>query len=269
MSARDQAVKQPSSLGRRSFLHVVFGGVLAAVAGWVAGLFPRDKTAEQQDPDSGAIETRIAALETQIAELTQALEKAGAAQPIAQLEGGDNELVVFYRKELSLVNPEGVLLNLVATNGPVGIRFYKDFGFGNEQVTNPWHMGYIEGNEGYQGLAILRDWRFTAALWDQDGKLILGRLDPHPPANPPAQARFQIRGTVDEVQAIVEASQDQSADILQVVGGEGAKYLAVNSAGQVVVGSDDHPKEIILYDTADQSAYSFKVTNGSLTLSKA
>lgn len=114
-----------------------------------------------------------------------------------------------------------------------------------------------------------RSRRFTAALWDQDGKLLLGRLDSHPPANPPAQARFQIRGTVDEVQAIVEASQDQSADILQVVGGEGVKYLTVNGAGNVVVGSDKHPKEIVLYDTADQSAYSLRVTNGQLTLSKA
>ena len=270
MSEGDKTVKQKpeSSLGRRNFLHIVFGGALAAIAGWVAGTFPRNEAIKQEELSLSAAETRISALETKITELTKALEKAGGIQPLAQLEGGNNELVMFYKKELSVINPEGVLLNLVATNGPVGIRFYKDFGFGNEQVTSPWHMGYIEGNRGYQGLAILRDWRFTAALWDEDGKLILGRLDPHPPANQPAKARFQIRGTVDEVQAIVEANNDQSADIFQVVSGEGAKYFTVNSAGNVVVGSNDNPKDIILHDTAEEGAYSLRVTNGRLILSK-
>ena len=69
------------------------------------------------------------------------------------------------------------LLNLVATRGHVGIRFYKDFDFGNERVTSPWHMGYIERNEGCQSPAILRDWRFTAALWDEDGNLVVGSPD--------------------------------------------------------------------------------------------
>jgi hypothetical protein len=268
MSEEEKVVKPKGTLGRRGFLHIVFGGALAAIAGWIAGAFPREGTTDQEKRSLSAAENRISALETKITELTKALEKAGGIQPLAQLEGGNNELVVFYRKELSVVNPEGVLLNLVATNGPVGIRFYKDFGFGNEQVTNPWHMGYIEGKQGYQGLAILRDWRFTAALWDEDGKLILGRLDPHPPANQPAKARFQVRGTVDEVQAIVEASKDQSTDIFQVVSGEDAKYLAVNSAGNVEVGSNDNPRDVILYDTAEKSAYSLRVTNGRLTLSK-
>lgn len=260
--------KQEGALARRSFLHVLFGGALAAIAGWIAGAFPRAETANTEKLRLSAAEARISALETKIRELTEALEKAGRSQPLAQLEGGENELVVFYRKELSLVNPAGVLLNLVATSGPVGIRFYKDFGFGNEQETNPWHMGYIEGNPGYQGLAILRDWRFTAALWDEDGKLLLGRLDPHPPANEPAKARFQVRGRADEIQTIVEASKDQSADIFQVVSGEGAKHLTVNSAGDVVVGSRGHPSGILLHDTVDGSAYSLKVTHGRVVLTK-
>jgi len=266
---KDTARREPADrLGRRSILHIVFGGALAAVAGWIAGFFPRERAVDPLRLSLSAAEDRIAALEVQVAQLAAALEKAGVTQPLAQIEGGNGELVVFRKKELSVVNPEGVLLNLVATNGPVGIRFYKDFGFGNEQVNNPWHMGYIEGNRGYQGLAILRDWRFTAALWDEDGKLILGRLHPHPPANQPAKARFQVRGTVDEVQAIVEANSGQTADIFQVVGGGGARYLVINGAGDVVIGADDNPKGIVLHDMAGGSSYSLQVINGRLALTK-
>ncbi len=253
---------------RRSVLHIVLGGALAAITGWLAEVFHRGESADLSVPELRAAEARISVLESRVAELTAALGNAGAGQPLAQVEGGNGELVVFRKKELSVVNPEGVLLNLVATDGPVGIRFYKDFGFGNEQVDNPWHMGYIEGIKGYQGLAILRDWRFTAALWDEDGKLIVGRLEPHPPANGPARARFQVRGTVDEVQAMVEGSADQTADIFQVVGAGGAQYLAISGAGDVVIGADGNPRGIFLYDTADGSRYSLQVTNGRLTLAK-
>jgi len=162
-----------------------------------------------------------------------------------------------------------VLLNLVATRGHVGIRFYKDFDFGNEQVTSPWHMGYIERDEGYQGLAILRDWRFTAALWDEDGKLSLGRLDPYPPGNPPARARVHVRGTVDEVQTLVEASADQTTDIFQVAGRQGTTDLAVNGAGNLVVGSLGDPKAVLLHDTQGGGPYALKVTNGQLVLTRA
>jgi hypothetical protein len=156
----------------------------------------------------------------------------------------------------------------VATRGHVGFRFYKDFGFGNETVTSPWSI-FIEGVEGYQGLAFLRDWRFTAALWDEEGKLLLGRLHPHPPANDPAAARLHVRGTVDEVQAMVQASGDQTADTLQVTGRQGTTNLAVNAAGNLVVGSPDDPKGIILHDTQGGSPYALKVTNGQLTLARA
>jgi hypothetical protein len=271
MSEKNKVGEQKNSLGRRDFLFTLFGGIAAAMAGWVAGTFPKDETSEQDEQDERSIsatETRISALETKIAELTKALEKTGVEQPLAQLEGEFNERVTFNKKELSVINPDGVLLNLVATHGGVGIRFYKDFGFGNEQDTNPWHMGWIEGIQGYQGLAILRDWRFTAALWDEDGKLLLGRLHPHPPANEPARARLHVRGTLDEVQAIIEASADQVADIFQVTSGGSTTHFAVNSSGNVVVGSSEQPQEVILYDTQDKNAYSLKVTNGELALAR-
>jgi hypothetical protein len=284
--------KQETTLERRGFLYTLLGGTLAAMAGWVAGIFPRAESDEKAEVTPSSAETKISALETRVARPAEgtnlnAAESRLAAleakvahqsnelmtiseiQPIAELQGGNDELVVFNKKELSVINPDGVLLNLVATNGGVGIRFYKDFGFGNEKETNPWHMGWIEGLKGYEGLAILRDWRFTAALWDEDGKLLLGRLHPHPPANQPAKARFQVRGTIDEIQAIVEASSNQTADIFQVTGGDGTRHFAVNGAGDVVIGSPNKPKEIILHDTADGSAYSLKITNGRLIVTKA
>ena len=243
-----------NTLKRRSFLSAVIGGVLAVFTGC------------RPDTPSEEIEARLSALEAKVSQLELQLSSANGFETLAQLEGEMNERIVFNKSELTVTNPEGVLLNLVATDGHVGIRFYKDFDFGNEQVTNPWHMGFIEGVDGYQGLAILRDWRFTAALWDEDGKLLLGSLDSHPPANDPANARLHVRGTLDEVQTIVEGSADQAVDIFQVLGGERKKYLAVNSAGQVVVGSQRDPKELILHDTQDGHAYSFKVTNGQPTL---
>jgi uncharacterized coiled-coil protein SlyX len=284
--------KQPVALERRGFFYTLLGGVLAAIAGWTAGIFPRNDTNEKEEVSMSSAEARISALETKaavptgevnlspvearisdleskVAEQTDELMRMGETEPMAELQGGDKELVVFNRKELSVIKPDGVLLNLVATNGGVGIRFYKDFGFGNEQVTNPWSMGWIEGLKGYQGLAILRDWRFTAALWDEDGKLLLGKLHPHPPANPPAMARFQVRGAVDEVQAIIESSSNQTADVFQVIGGDSTKHFSINGAGNAVIGSPDKPKEVILHDTVDGSAYSLKITNGRLIVTKA
>jgi hypothetical protein len=212
--------------------------------------------------------SRIAALEAEVARLGEALLQAGGSQPLGVLEGGEGERVVFNKSELTLNNPEGVLLNLVATRGWVGFRFYKDFGFGNEQVDSPWSI-FIEGVEGYQGLAFLRDWRFTAALWDEDGKLLLGRLHPHPPANEPARARLHVRGTVDEVQAMVQAGPDQLADIFQVVGADGAAHMAVRNNGELAVGNRDEPRAVILHDTEDGSAYAVTVTGGQLSLTRA
>lgn len=261
--------KQVVASSRRDFLYTVFGGALAAIAGWISGsLSGRVAGPEDGDPNLDLAVARISTLEAGVGRHDEMVLQAGATQPLAQLEGEFNERVVFHKSELTITNPDGVLLNLVATNGHVGIRFYKDFDFGNEQVTSPWHMGYIEGNKGYQSLAILRDWRFTAALWDEDGRLTLGRLDPHPPANAPAKARVHVRGTLDEIQTIVEASSDQTMDIFQVVGRQAAPHLAVDSSGTIVLGSQDHPNALVLHDTQDGSAYLLKVTSGRLELVK-
>jgi len=271
MSENDKGTqqRQRSSEGRRSFFYTVAGGIVSALAGWLSGALPSGAPLPQgEDPSPTPDESRISALEAEIARLAEALLNAGATQPLAELEGEFHERIVFNKRELTVANPEGVLVNLVATKGHVGFRFYKDFGFGNETETNPWSI-FIEGVEGYQGLAFLRDWRFTAALWDEDGKLLLGRLHPHPPANEPARARFHVRGTLDEVQAIVEANANQTSDIFQVIDGEGTRRLAVNGEGNIVVGSEDDPRGVILHDTQDGTAYSLKVANGQLTLTRA
>ena len=269
MTVNNNSKERQRASGRRGFFYTVFGGVVAALAGWLSGGVPRDRGLP---PAAGPIATpesdRIAALEAEVARLADALLNASAIQPLAELEGEFNERVVFNKRELTVANPEGGLVNLVATRGHVGFRFYKDFGFGNETVTSPWSI-FIEGVEGYQGLAFLRDWRFTAALWDEDGRLLLGRLHPHPPANEPAEARLHVRGTLDEVQAIVQASSDQTADILQVIGRQGTANLAVDASGDVVVGSPGEPNAVILHDTQDGSRHALQVANGRLVLEKA
>src|SRR4030067_857374 len=189
-------MKRDAASGR-GFFYAVFGGLVAAIAGWISGTFPRGGVAKEgAERISDSASSRIAALEAEVAQLGQALLQPGAMRPFAHLEGEFGERVVFNKSELTVTNPEGVLLNLVATHGHVGFRFYKDFGFGNEQVDSPWSI-FIEGVEGYQGLAFLRDWRFTAALWDEDGKLLLGRVSPHPPANEPATARLHVPRMLD------------------------------------------------------------------------
>jgi hypothetical protein len=271
MSEHEKAMQpqKESASGRRGFLYTAFGGAVAALAGWIAGVFPREARPAQEETGPSGAEARISTLEARVEQLGEEPPGTPALPPLGELEGERNERVVFNKSELTVANPEGVLLNLVATHGHVGIRFYKDFGFGNEQTTNPWHMGYIEGIEGYQGLAILRDWRFTAALWGEDGRLLLGSLHPHPPANEPARARVHVRGTLDEVQTLVEASADQTADVFQVSGGQGTTHFAVTSEGKTVIGTQSSPKEVILHDTADGTAYSLKVTNGQLLLTRA
>ena len=269
MSEEEKPViqKREANVGRRNFLFTVIGGAIAAIAGWISGALPKDaEVSPVVEPTPTAENSRILSLEAEVARLAEALLNLSAIQPLAQLEA-DGQIVTFNRKELSVINPDGVLVNLVATQGGVGFRFYKDFFFGNEQETNPWSI-WIEGIPGYQGLSIIRDWRFTAALWDEDGRLLLGRLNPHPPANEPAKARLHVRGTVDEVQAIVEASAGQTVDILQVLGEGGTVHLVVNNAGNVVIGSSEQPQEVILYDTQDKSAYSLKVANGQLVLTR-
>jgi len=68
---------------------------------------------------------------------------------------------------------------------------------------------------------------------------------------------------------MVEGGPGQTSDIFQVVGGEGARHLVVNGRGHVVIGSDDHPTDVILHDVQDGRAYSLRVTNGQLVLARA
>lgn len=261
--------KRDAALGRRGFLYTLLGGALAAMAGWIAGALPdAESEIDLPRPDLDATQERISALEAQVEGLKAALVSGGGNVPIGQLEGESGERVVFNKSELSIINPEGVLLNLVATRGHVGIRFYKDFDFGDEKETGPWHMGFIEGIEGYEGLAILRDWRFTATLWEADGRMLVGRLDPHPPANAPAEARLHVRGTLDEVQTRVQASGAQTMDVFQVTDGDGRRYLTVDGTGNVHVGSPHGPVRLILHDDVDGSAYALQVAGGELTLSR-
>lgn len=249
-------VDQKQSLRRRSFLSALVG----VIFGTLTGCTP--------DPLDEDIDQKFSALEAKISELEGRLSAPFRFDPLAHMEGEFNERVVFDKSELTVNNPDGVLLNLVSTDGHVGIRFYKDFDFGNEQTSNPWHMGFIEGLDGYQGLAILRDWRFTAALWDEDGKLLLGHLDSHPPANPPAEARLHVRGTLNEVQTLIEGSDQQEMDIFQVRGTGSKRHLAVDSEGQIHVGSRQHPQGFVLHDTINGLTYSLKVKNGQLSLTR-
>ena len=92
------------------------------------------------------------------------------------------------------------------------------------------------------------------------------KLDPYPPGNPPAGARVHVRGTQDEVQALVEASLDQKVDIFQVIGGEGAAHLAVDGEGKLVVGSQANPRAVVLHDAQSGKPYALSVSNGQLAL---
>jgi hypothetical protein len=79
------------------------------------------------------VEARISDLESKVAEQTDELKNLSASEPIAYLEGGNNRLVVFDREELSIINPDRVLLNLAATNVGYGSKVSQDFCFGNEK----------------------------------------------------------------------------------------------------------------------------------------
>src|SRR3990172_433189 len=159
LPAEEQPREDARSEGRRNFFYAVAGGILAAVAGWLSGALPRaTNTPQEGSPTSNPDDPRISPLEAEVARLSHALLAANAFQPLADLEGEFNERVTFNKRELTVANPEGVFINLVATKGHVGFRFYKVFGFGNETVDSPWSI-YIEELPGHQGLAFLRDWR--------------------------------------------------------------------------------------------------------------
>jgi len=169
-----------------------------------------------------------------------------------------------------------LLLNLQnQVQAESGIRFFKS------SIPNQWIID-IPGDQDTYKFAILRDWLFTAMLLDEDGRMLVGRLLPHPPANAPAAARFHVRGQVDETQAIVQANGKQTADIFQVLDGAGTtKHLVVADNGNVgigaaspthrlevrgdiAVGSPQQPAAIRLYDTANGRSYRLQMTNGQL-----
>ena len=191
------------------------------------------------------------------------------AEPLGVIE---DTRVAFYKTELSVINDSGVLLNLIAEDGGTGIRFFKDFGTDQDaKLTNPWSI-WIEGQpKGYQGFSIIRDWAFTAALWDADGKLTVGRLDPYPPGNPPADARYQVRGTEDEVQARIDGTTGQQADIFQVTSANGldttrpaTPRFAVRGDGDIVLGSSQAPTALVIHDTVTGRPYAITIANGQL-----
>jgi hypothetical protein len=134
------------------------------------------------------------------------------------------------------------------------------------EVPAAWIARPIGLGGGGPGLAILRDWLFRSALRDDKEDCWWRRLIPiHRQIGPPAPIPGQ--GTVDEVQAMVEARAGQSADIFQIVSGAGAQgtrttHAAVAANGNTPVGSPSQPKEVIVYDAANGTPYSLRITNG-------
>jgi hypothetical protein len=59
----------PPSTGTRGFFYAALGGLVAAVAGWISGAFPRPpETPYEVAPTPGVTESRIAALQAEVAE---------------------------------------------------------------------------------------------------------------------------------------------------------------------------------------------------------
>ena len=80
--------KRDVTLGRRGFLYTAFGGLLAALAGWIAGAFPDDdEEIAQQGAGLEDAQARIAALEAQVEGLKAALGSGDGSVPLGQLEG--------------------------------------------------------------------------------------------------------------------------------------------------------------------------------------
>jgi len=118
------------------------------------------------------------------------------------------------------------------------IRFVKG------DIPHPWIINLPADEDIYQ-FALLRDWLFTAILWDEDGRTLMGRLEPHPPDNDPAKARVNIRGHQDELQLLVEANPRQNHPIMQISDhGQNQSYLTVSGEGHLGVGESD-PKTIL------------------------
>ena len=123
------------------------------------------------------------------------------------------------------------LLNLMNTRDDkeVGIRLWKG------DHPNQWCI-LIPSQPGYK-FAIIRDALIDAFVLDEDGRLIIGRLPPNDYG--PPEGRFHVRGMIDEIQAVVEASAKQSDDIFEVTSnGRKSKHFVVSAEGDVGVGAD-------------------------------
>ena len=133
----------------------------------------------------------------------------------------------------------GVPLNIVNRDyTELGLRFVKS------DVPHPWILHIPDGKENFK-FVLLRDWLFSAIIWDEEGRTLMGRLSAHPPANAPAKARVNIRGHEDEVQFLVEADKDQTAPLMQISDhGNTESYVTVGPTGQLGLGAQD-PQNIL------------------------
>lgn len=76
------AQRERTSPGRRAFFLTALGGAVAALAGWVAGAFPRGPAITQEG--GGGLtpsEARISALEARVSQLMEQLNAARAIPP--------------------------------------------------------------------------------------------------------------------------------------------------------------------------------------------
>ena len=133
----------------------------------------------------------------------------------------------------------GVPLNLRNNDyGDLAIRFIRG------DLPHPWIIN-LPGEKENNQFAILRDWLFTSIMWDEEGRTLMGRLKPHPPANDPAKARVNVRGHKDEVQFLVEADQNQTQPIMQIGDhGNTQSYVTVGATGHLGLG-EQNPQSIL------------------------
>jgi hypothetical protein len=194
---------------------------------------------------------------------------------------------------LSLIDPDGfVPINLLDSPGPGGkeVEIRNDagdllFNLWNAEPGNCVFIRYFAGDAdspnfgqwllGPHGggttppgdFCLIRDWWWTAVkVEDDNGRVLIGRLDPYPPGEDPAEGRLHVRGLVDETQLVVDANGSQTGDVLHVRDSGGTNYLAVTNTGDTAVGASSQPRSIVLYDITNGSVHHLRVKNGKLEL---
>ena len=123
------------------------------------------------------------------------------------------------------------LVNIGNTNedGESGIRFWK----GKE--SNQWVV-IIPSQPGYK-LAIIRDGLVDAMVFDEEGRVIIGKLPPNDYG--PPQSRLHVCGMVNEKQFFVEAAESQQNAVFEVTGWQGnKKHLVITANGNVGIGTN-------------------------------